>query len=359
MLAGTARENARRGNATTVWLRAGTRDREWVPELAEAVRLRWLPDDIGDGKDLRHVVATLRAALPNSSQPTVLHTHFSDFDLASLLVGSARRQTAIVWHEHGRPSDRPAARARSLVKYGALARPVNRILCVSSEIAQDVRARRAPERAVLTFPNAIDLDRFVTIDPQARSDARSALGIDAGTRVVLHFSWDWERKGGDLLLAAARILNRPDLCWITVPGPPGAEPHQGLEGLSGIRALPSRGDVRMLYASADVFLSCSRSEGMPYAMLEALARGLPVVASDLPGHHPALRGLPAGYITALDPVVIAAAISRAIDLSPEDLKRHAELARARVRSEYSLADWATRLADIYDASQASRPGHGR
>ena len=348
MLAGTARENDRRGNDTTVWLPASVHDREWVAELSRTVRLRWLPE--GDDVGLRQVAATLRAGLAAEDRPTILHTHFSGYDAASLLVGAPRRRTAIVWHEHGRPAADAGARVRALVKYGVLARSVARILCVSAEITEDLRVRHAPARALTTFPNAVDLARFAPADPAARAQARASLGIAPDARVVLHFSWDWERKGGDLVLAAAPLLADPNIIWITVPGPPESAAGPALEESGRLRALSARGDVRELYAASDVLLSCSRSEGMPYAMLEALACGLPVVASDLPGHRPALEELPGGFICQLSPEAIGATVGAALGLEPAARERHARAARERISLEYSLDDWARRLGDLYDAA---------
>lgn len=352
MLAGTAREAARRGHPTTVWLRAGSHDREWVPELAEVATLRWLPD-AGAHRDVRRVAATLRSALAANDGPAILHTHFAEFDLAAVLAGAARRRTAVFWHEHGRPPSRALDRARSTVKYGVFGRAVDGILCVSAEIAHDMRARGAPRRALVTFPNAIDLDRFGEVTPAARARARDALGLPRDATVVLHFSWDWTRKGGDLMLAAAdRLRASPQLVWLTVPGPPSGLPASTVtaERGSAVRCEAARGDVRELYAAADLFLSCSRSEGMPYAVLEALACGLPVVATDLPGHRAVLSGLPGAVIVAPDPGSIAAATERLLEFDHTALAGHARMARERTSRDYSLTNWARRLNDLYEVS---------
>lgn len=357
MLASTAKESTRRGNTTTIWLSSALQEREWLPELDGVARIRWLD---AERPDIRSTVAALRADIARDPGPVVLHTHFSGYDIPAALAGLHRRNTAVFWHEHTQPRPELVPRLRNTVRYSVLGRAVDKMLCVSAEITETLRRRHAPERALLTFPNAVDLGRLPPRTPGTRERARRELGIQEGAQVVLHFGWDWIRKGGDLMLAAARELRDvPDVVWLTVPGLPDRERPTPLDGVD-IREAAPRNDVGTFYAAADVFLSCSRAEGMPYAMLESLASGLPVVASDLPGHRPALRDLPAGEIVSLDPVAIADAVRRALSLDGAARHRHAEAARSRIASSYSLEQWARRLADLYDdcvdARSAERPG---
>ena len=350
MLTGTGRELIRRGDRMTVWLSAISRDREWVKELADVAEIRWLPAGGPGRASVRATVAALRAGLADEVGPVVLHTHFAAYDIPAAVMGLQRQRTAVFWHEHSRPPGDAVTRLRNTMRYLIFGRAVDRILCVSAEITADLRARLAPRRALLTFPNAIDLTRFGPITPEARHAARHSLGIDESAKVVLHFGWDWHRKGGDLMLAAADALaDDPNLIWLTVPGIPERE-RTPPDNASRIHQVESRNDVRAIYAAADVFLSCSRSEGMPYAMLEALASGLPVVATDLPGHRLALRDLPAGEIVSLDPLEIAAALRRTLSVAEPQRATYAELAHARVAESYSLTDWSRRLVDLYDYS---------
>ena len=350
MLTATAREAERRGNRTTIWLSVASRGREWLPELAAVAEIRWLHDDRDGRASIRRTAATVRAALGAVTDPVVLHTHFSAYDMVAALLGTTRPRTSVFWHEHGRPSRSPTVVARNVLKYSVVGRTVDRMLCVSPEIATDLRARHAPARAVLTFPNAIDLERFALVTPEMRRRARRSLGIDESARVVLHFSWDWRRKGGDVMLASADIMSTDlDLVWLTVPGPPGDE-RDAVDARPNVRRLASRGDVRELYAAADLFLSCSRSEGMPYAMLEAMACGLPVVASDLPGHRPPLEDLQGGLVVALDPAEIVPAVRQMLAMGEAQRVAAAQAARGRVTTSYSLEDWVRRLADLYDES---------
>jgi glycosyltransferase involved in cell wall biosynthesis len=165
---------------------------------------------------------------------------------------------------------------------------------------------------------------------------------------VFHFGWSWHRKGGDLMLGAAEILDSRDELVVlsVVSGDPATIP--GLADDPRVRALPPTDDVRRLYAAADVFLSCSRAEGAPLAVLEALASGLPVVGTDLEVQRNILSGLPGGFAVRPNPAALAAALRMALDLDQRVRAEHSRIAADRVRSSFALDAWAHRLVDLYE-----------
>jgi glycosyltransferase involved in cell wall biosynthesis len=342
MLAAAARASRDRGLRTTLCFTDVARGRPWLDELEGLGSLCFITPG-GLGSDVQRL---WRVADEPHGVPTVVHSHFGGFDLASGLLGLTRRRTAAVAHAHsGNP--RPI-RVRSRV-YGAVAgRMLDATICVSRDIYADARARAFPADHLIYMPNAIDTDRFSLISAAERREARRALGVSPDAKVVLHFGWDWTLKGGDRFLATAQFMaQRADTVFMTVVGESASAPLAKLSAAANVMAVPPRESVNELYAAADVYLNCSRSEGMPYAILEALARGLPVVATALPVAHEVLDGVPAARIVSADPAHIARGLEDM--LAPDDAARGdlAAAARAHVEAGYALGPWADALVDRY------------
>ncbi|HEU4978106.1 MAG TPA: glycosyltransferase, partial [Solirubrobacteraceae bacterium] len=132
-------------------------------------------------------------------------------------------------------------------------------------------------------------------------------------------------------------------------------------GLAGIvRVLEPSEDVRSLYAAADVFVSASGEEGMPYSVAEALACGTSVVASDLPGHALIGGGLSACRLVDPDPAVLAGAIAAQLDRPSQVAAADAAAACARIRERLDLTAWAASLMEHYElaARRPARPVRG-
>jgi glycosyltransferase involved in cell wall biosynthesis len=342
MLAAAARASNGRGLQTTMCFSEIARGRPWLDELDGLGAVRFIAPD-----GLRADLQQLRGiADEHPEAPTVVHSHFGRFDLAAGMLGLRRRSTAAVAHAHsGNP--RPI-RVRSRL-YGALAgRILDATICVSQDIYAGARARAYPAGRLIYMPNAIDTERFNLVSPAERHAARQSLGLPAAAKLVLHFGWDWTLKGGDRFLAAAQFMaDRADTVFMTVIGHSASAPRKELSALTNVVVVPPRESINELYAAADVYLNCSRSEGMPYAVLEALARGVPVVATELPVAHEVLDGVTAARIVPPDPARIAGALEELLALDAGTRCGLAMAGRAHVEDGYALGPWAEALVDRY------------
>jgi glycosyltransferase involved in cell wall biosynthesis len=140
----------------------------------------------------------------------------------------------------------------------------------------------------------------------------------------------------------------PGLVFLAVVGEGATDvPWDVIEHHPTVTALAPRSNVKELYAAADVFLNCSRSEGMPYAVLEALACGLPVVATDLPVARYVLDGLPGARVIPPEPRAMAAALREVLAFTPAERAEHADAARTLIATSYALEPWARRLVTLY------------
>jgi glycosyltransferase involved in cell wall biosynthesis len=322
------------------------RDRDWLDELGD-LSLVFAPE--ADRQGRASWLAELVDAEPG---PTVLHSHFTQYDLAVAAVARRRRDVTAYWHLHTVLSPRPSIRARNRLKFSLLSRPVERILCVAPHLAEAVVARGGPPRKVTYFPNGLDVDSYPLPTPERRRAAREQLGLPPDATVLLHFGRNWELKGGDLFLEAVKRLRdegRDDLVLVSSRGGEAARAQAAELGLAGITHLPEEvAHVQDLFAAADLFMATSRAEGMPLSVLESLASGVPVVASDIPGH--ALPGVPRGPLLAvpLEVEQLAAAAAEQLARPVEERRVDAELARDWIREQLGVVDWADRLIDLYE-----------
>lgn len=337
-----------RGHDVEAVFRAEAEGGVWLQPLHDAgIPVRFLP------VESRPTVArAVRLLVAERDEPTILHTHFTIFDLAAAAAARAAQRTWAFWHMHSRAEPGVLVRLRNLAKYAAIGRSVEQILCVSPDIAEAVRSRGAPGKLVRFFPNAIDTSRFPPVGEAERAAARAALG--AGDRpVLLHFGWDWERKGGDLFLESSRLLldrRRPVLALTVGGGEPAGELGRRLGLDDAVLVHQPTDDLRPLHAAADVFLSPSRAEGMPFSIAEALAIGLPVVATDIPGQRVQCEGLGACRLTGFEPSALADAVESLLGRAPEQAAADSREARRRVVEQLDLGPWAARLLELYDAA---------
>ena len=295
-------------------------------------------------------------------EPLVLHTHFTSFDLPAASLAAKRDRTAVLWHVHTPLTWGPLVGPRNLIKFGLVGRRVDAILASGPDPARGVIRAGAPRERVEVVGGGVEIERFPRVKPEERAAARARLGISESADVLLHFAWDWELKDGDLFLASVGELlaRRPrgELVAMTVGS--GDRARAGIERLGlteAVRPVEQTERVNELYAAADLFVSSSRVEGQPFAVIEAILRGLPVVATDLPGHHDICNDLHSCRVVGRFPAELAAAADELLSRTPELAELDAASARERTASRFDLGAWSARMFDRYEWALAyGKPG---
>jgi glycosyltransferase involved in cell wall biosynthesis len=345
-LVALARGGREQGLSFQAVLRSGAERHEWYRRLpAEGIEPLVLPPT---GR--RAQVRWLGGLLAAQPGPVVLHSHFAYWDVAAVLAAQrAPRPVAVIWHRHGTVSG-PLARARRGARFALLGRWVDAHLCVSPAVRNEAISLHSPPARTLLVPNGIELERFVPAAACERARARAELGLGEHDEVLLAFAWDWQVKGGELLLQAlARLRERgrdPRLLLVGAPEIAAARVRAlGLEG--SVLLLEPRAEVRALYAAATLFASASAREGMPFALLESIACGVPVVASDIEPHRDLAQKLPACRLAARDAVAFAEALETALQEPPRARQHRLERSRALLEREADLGVWAARVLEIY------------
>ena len=137
-----------------------------------------------------------------------------------------------------------------------------------------------PQR-IFVLPNWINIERFAGWRGK-REEARERLGIEQDAKVVLFLHHLSKRKGADMIMpVAAGFENDPKVIFLVAgAGPLGDRISK--KNIKLVGEIPQH-DVPMYMAAADIFFMPSEEEGFPHVLLEAMAIGVPIVASDVGG----------------------------------------------------------------------------
>ena len=285
----------------------------------------------------------------------VVHLHSSKAGLVGRLALRGRRATLFSPHAWSFLHEGPATRwaARRWERFAA--RWTDVTLCCS-----DAERQRGEQAGIpgpmATVPNGVDLDYFAVPRRGDRARARRALGVPPGP-LVLCVGRLSVQKGQDVLVRAwPEVLEAvPNAVLALVGGgelaapvAPALRPSLVLAGHCD--------DVRPWLAAADLVVQPSRWEGMSLSVLEALASGRPVVATDVDGMREAIGGdasISAGAVVGLgDSSALVGAIVDRLQ-TPPLLEREQRRARDRA-SRFSLTRWANAIAELTTEVAARR-----
>ena len=243
---------------------------------------------------------------------------------------------------------------------GSLYARADAVACIARTIEREALARGIPRERVHFLPNAIDMRRFHVPTDAERADARDRFGV-ADARVVCVFLGRLSREKGlmDLMRAWQRLAPAPGIVLL-VAGPdmdghawnvgPEARAFVDVQGLrDSVRFIGPISDVPDLMHAADVAIQPSHFEALGLSAIEALACGVPVVASAVGGlvdfvfDHVNGRTCPPQDSTALSGCLR--------DLVEDaDLRRRlASGARASVERDYDERIVFTRFGDLIRA----------
>lgn len=265
----------------------------------------------------------------------------------------------IVHAEHGRDVTDPRG---DNPKYLRLRRWIAPLIACYIAVSRDLQSwliDRAGIRAdkVTCIENGIDVAMYESARVAPRP--RVLLGDFAplGSVLIGNVARLDKVKDQAGLLTAFKLLcdqaGRTTACRLIIvgDGPERAALQDRIEqlGLTGtVRLLGNRSDVAALLAECDVFVLSSIAEGMPVTLLEAMASGLPVVATDVGGIATVLEnGVTGTLVPAGDPTALAEALDAYI--SDEALRHHhGDAGHARVTTRFGLSAMLSAYTALYD-----------
>jgi glycosyltransferase involved in cell wall biosynthesis len=263
----------------------------------------------------------------------VVHQHFGGRAVRRLI--SLSSSARLVVHLHGRIAETSSTRAVPVAVQGA-----DVIIAASRAVALQI-----PDlRPIVVHAGLEALNEF---HPEDKA-SRTSIVIGAACRLV-------PLKGlVDLIRAVALLTSEfPDLrLEIAGTGPQRTELEAEANRLrltAQVRFLGWQRDLRPIFQAWDLFAMPTLEEGFGMAALEAMAEGLPVVATTVGGLAEIIEDCQTGYLVPPSDVAALTERLRLLILDPERRRAMGAAGRERVREHFSVDRMVTQIAAIYDS----------
>jgi len=294
------------------------------------------------------------AALPliKRLNPDLIHAH--ELISPATTAIAARKLFGIpvvaTVHGSGLSSDVLRLKRRFLgkIRLRVLCREIAAFCVISAVIDRELAAEGVPVKKRIPIPNGVDTERFTPLDPAEKNKLRSHLDLPVDASLAIFVGRLVPEKRVDLLTSIwSSVRETVPRARLLIVGSGPEEFVLKHKANDGILFLGSQADVTPYLQAADLFVLPSAAEGLSLALLEALACGLPVIATSVGGNPEVIHHLETGWLTPPnDPLALTEAIITLL----EDEKLQSKLrenARAHAVQNYSLVKMADRLVDLY------------
>lgn len=221
--------------------------------------------------------------------------------LTRLAAIKARRQgTKVIYTAHGFHFFTGAPRINWLVYY-----PLERILAKVTDVLITInqedyqRAKKFSAKKVVYVPGVgVDIDRFKAADN--RKEIRKRFGVQDNHYMILSVGELISRKNHEIVLDSIAKLNDSNIIYVICGvGPLENELKQKAKRLGIESQVVFAGyctNIPEIYRAADIFIFPSLQEGLPVALMEAMAAGLPIIASNIRGNNDLITHKKNGYL---------------------------------------------------------------
>lgn len=284
--------------------------------------------------------------LMQAQRIAVVHTHLWGANFWGRIAARFARVPVVIAHEHGM---QPWRGSFHFLADRWLSPWTDRIIFVSHQVRELYLQRSGADALKCrVISNGVSSNGMRT-DRQA---LRQALGWDSADRIVLSIGRLSPEKGYDDLLRAFAAATLPSTHLVLVGGGP---EHQALHALHlelGLRGRVTfagvQHEVARWLSAADLYVQPSRREGLPLALLEAMAAGVPVIATRVGDvGHLITDGQDGHLVPSNDPTALAAkmtTILRALDHQRPLI----DAAKRLVREKYSEQQMVHAVESMYE-----------
>jgi glycosyltransferase involved in cell wall biosynthesis len=297
------------------------------------------------GVDLALIVRLSRWLRRNGVD--LAHTH----NRMALIYGAPAARLAGVAVVHTKHGNNPKGGTR-LIAGNLAGRCLDAFVAVSEETAAFARRRREiDERRLTVIPNGIELARFHP-EPSARRRVREELGIDEGAWMVGTVGRVAIEKNQQLLIRAAAPLLGPG-SRLVVAGdgpllPMLSELAAELRVSPFVHLLGVRRDVPDVLNALDAFVLCSNTEGLPLAIPEAMATGLPIVSTRVGGVPNVIEEGATGFLVPIGDEEGLRGRLAMLQADPESSRACGARARAAAVARFSAERMRRDYVELYE-----------
>ncbi len=301
---------------------------------------------------IRRTVRRIHAGWPID----VIHAHMMVPDgWAAARVGHELGVPAVGTAHRADVLDIPAQGAKARMRVAEAIQTLDAVVTVSRAIGDAADAIARPRRPITVVPNGADAEVFM---PRDAAEARKRLAVPDDGPVIAYVGKLVPRKGVDTLIEAmgilaARSAGAPRLVMAGIGGL--REPLEQRAAELGVAdriiwlGKVPHDEVGWVMSAGDVFVLPSLSEGLPTVVCEAMACGLPVVATAVDGTPEIVDDPVTGLLVQPhDAGGLAAALARVLD-DPDLARAMGAEALRRSEANYTWAANARRMEQVYAA----------
>ena len=291
---------------------------------------------------LRELVATAR--------PRVINTHGYRSDLMGIFL-ARNLGLPVVSTVHGFVGGRARNRINETLQLLVL-RWADAVIAVSPTLPRRLSTWGIPQAKIHVVQNGL----APLESTSSRADSRRALGLANTVKVAGWIGRLSREKGADVAIDAIAQCGDSWELSIVGTGPERERLHDQIKNLSIEDRVTLHGEIpnaAALMSAFDAFVLSSRTEGTPIVLLEAMASGVPIIATSVGGVPDVITSDEAVLVPAETPDQIAAALMQ-ISRDPASASRRAEAGRRRLEAGFTLGAWIARVESVYRAAIAHR-----